>query len=95
MELKAPHAQQGQGGADLVARTMEQPAVVEPAAPTMEEPLVTGLTSSGSGAHDKGDPGDEGLWSTVAMSTDPAEAEVGATGDASSSVAQDPPTVAE
>ena len=67
---------------------------MELAAPTMEEPPVTGPTSPGGGAHDKGDPGNKVFWSAVATSTDPARARVGTIGDASGNTAQDPPTVA-
>ena len=49
----------------------------------------------GGGAHDEGDPGDEGLWSAAATSADSAGAGAGAAGDAPRSAAQDPPTTAE
>jgi hypothetical protein len=65
---------------------------VEPAAPTMEEPPVTGLTSPGGRVHDKGNPGDEKIWGAAAMSADLARAGVK---DAPSSAARDPPAVAE
>ena len=50
----------------------------------MEEPPVTGPTSPSGGAHDEGDPGDEGLWAAVE-----------AIGDASSTMAWEPPMVTE
>jgi len=49
----------------------------------------------GGGAHDEGDLDDEGLWSVVATSADPAGAGAGAAGDAPRSATQDPPTIAE
>ena len=78
-ELEILHTQQGQG-TDLVDPTVEQPAAVESVAPAMEEPPVTGPTSPGDGAHDVGDLGDEGLWSTAATSADPAGEEQGPQG---------------
>jgi hypothetical protein len=74
---------------------VEQPATTELAAPVMEESPATGPTSPGGGAHDEGDSGNEGLWSVAATSTDPDGVGAGATGDAPSSVAQDPPTAVE
>lgn len=80
--------------ADPVAPTVEQPVAMEPAAPTTDDPPVTRPTSPDGGAHDEGDPSDEGLWSAAATSADPAGVGAGATGDAPSNVAQDLPTVA-
>jgi hypothetical protein len=94
-EPKTPHAQQAQGGADLVAPTMEQPGAVKLGIPAMEEPPATGPTSPGSGAHDEGDPSDEGLWSAMATSANPAKARAGATGDAPSNTTRDTPLVPE
>jgi len=60
----------------------------------MEELPITGPISPGGGAHDEGDPGDEGFWSAAAMLADPTKAKAGAAGDAPSNVAWDPPMVA-
>jgi len=46
----------------------------------MEEPLVTGPTSPGGGAHNEGDPDNKVFWSAAATSTDPTRAGVGTTG---------------
>jgi hypothetical protein len=74
---------------------VEQPAIAEPVTPVMEEPPVTRPTSPSGGAHDEGDPGDEGLWSAMVTSADPIELGAGAAWDALSSAVRDPPTVAE
>ena len=74
---------------------MEQPRAAKPAVPAIEEPPATRPTSPGGGAHDEGDPGDEGLWSATVASADPTGAEVGTAGDAPNSAAWDLPTVAE
>jgi len=71
---------------------MEQLAAMEPTTPAMEEPPITGLTSLGGGAHDEGDLGDEGFWSTVVTLANPPGVGVGTVGDAPGSAAPDPPT---
>jgi hypothetical protein len=68
---------------------------MELAAPIMVESPATGPTSPVGGAHDEGDPGDEGMWSIAVTSTDPNGVGVGATGDAPSSVAWDLPMAVE
>lgn len=94
MEPKTPHVQQEQGGGHPFS-PIEQQVAVELAAPAMEELPVTGLTSPGGEVHDKGDPGDEGLLATRMMPADTAEAGAEAIGDALSTTAREPPTVAE
>ena len=51
----------GTRGVDLVAPIVEQPTVVEPATPDIEEPPVTSLILPRGEVHDEGDPGNEGL----------------------------------
>jgi hypothetical protein len=83
----APHGEQSQVGADLVAPTMGKPEVAEPAAPAVEEPPATGLTLPGGGAHDEGDPGDDEVLGATTTSADPTGAGVGVAGGALSSAA--------
>lgn len=92
---EASYAEQGQGEADLVAPTMEEPTVVEPTTPIMEEPPVTGLTSPSGGLHDEGDSGGKDLWSAVATSVDPARVGARVIRNALSSPTQEPSTVAK
>ena len=80
---------------DPVAPAVEQLAVAEPGAPAIEEPPVTGPASPRGGAHDEGDPGDEGFWAIGAMPADPTGAGAEATRDASSTAAWEPPMVAK
>jgi hypothetical protein len=53
---------------------------------------VTVLASPGDGVHDEGNPGDEEIWGGTVTSADLARAGVE---DTLSSVARDPPIVAE
>lgn len=82
--------------ADQVALIMEgAPVAVEPAVPTVEEALAVGPTSSSGGAHDEGDPGDEGFWGATGTSADVAKVGAGTAGDALSITGPGPPAVAE
>ena len=73
---------------------MEQPIVVEPIAPTMEEPTTTRLTSLGEGLHDEGDPSVE-AWDAALTSGGLGGAGTNPEGDVPSSAAQGSPAVAE
>jgi hypothetical protein len=74
---------------------MEETLVAELVAPATEEPLATGPTSLGGGAHDEGNPrnvlGYEEAWAVVGSSQDPDEAGMKATRDAPSGTVVGPP----
>ena len=94
-EPAAPHTKQALARVDPVAPTVEQPMVVELTASTMEESSTTGPTLPGGGLHDEGDPSVEEAWDATTTSSGLAGVGTEPAGDASSSAAQGPPTVAE
>lgn len=72
---------------------MEEPATAEPTPPIVEEPPTAWPTSPSSGAHDKGDPGDEEVWIAMIVSADAARVGVETVGGVPSGTMQSPPTV--
>ena len=70
---------------DPAAPTMEQPMIARLTAPTMVEPSVTRPTLPGGGLHDDGDPGVEEVWGAAATSSSLAGVSTKPVGDALSS----------